>query len=121
MTATPSNRSRCLGRPDSRQRRPADTWTAIFARLRDLSLANPGAAAIHRETIVPDRLLAETAWDLWQDFPRCAPRVIDELQRFWVTAAGFGTAVLVLDGLSLRELPLIVTAGRQRGLSNRPV
>jgi hypothetical protein len=65
---------------------------------------------------VPDRLLAETAWDLWQDFPRCAPRVINELQGFWVKPASSGTAVLVLDGLSLRELPLIVTAGGQRGL-----
>ena len=42
---------------------PAETWTAIFARLRELSLSGPGAAALHRETIVPDRLLAETAWD----------------------------------------------------------
>ena len=95
---------------------PVDAWTAIFARLRELSLSNPGAAALHRETIVPDRLLAESAWDLWQQFPRCAPTVIGELKQFWVSAAGYGTAVLVLDGLSLRELPLIVTAGQQRGL-----
>ena len=95
---------------------PAETWTAIFARLRRLSLSNPGAAALHRETIVPDRLLAESAWDLWQQFPRCAPTVIGELKQFWISAAGSGTAVLVLDGLSLRELPLIVTAGQQRGL-----
>ncbi len=96
---------------------PAETWTAIFARLRELSLSNPGAAALHRETIVPDRLLAETAWDLWQQFPRCAPTVIGELKQFWISAAGVGTAVLVLDGLSLCELPLIVAAGQQRGLS----
>ena len=69
---------------------PADTWTAIFARLRELSLSNPGAAALHRETIVPDRLLAESAWDLWQEFPRCAPTVVGELKQFWVNAAGVG-------------------------------
>jgi hypothetical protein len=96
---------------------PAETWTAIFARLRELSLSNPGAAALHRETIVPDRLLAESAWDLWQQFPRCAPTVVGELKRFWISAAGVGTAVLILDGLSLRELPLIVAAGQQRELS----
>jgi len=96
---------------------PAETWTAIFARLRELSLSNPGAAGLHRETIVPDRLLAESAWDLWQQFPRCAPTVIGELKRFWIGAAGVGTAVLILDGLSLRELPLIAVAGQQRGLS----
>ena len=96
---------------------PAETWMAIFARLRELSLSNPGAAALHRETIVPDRLLAESAWDLWQQFPRCAPTVIGELKQFWISATGIGTAVLILDGLSLRELPLIVAAGQQRGLS----
>ncbi|MGA2256710.1 MAG: hypothetical protein ABSG53_18840 [Thermoguttaceae bacterium] len=96
---------------------PAETWTAIFARLRELSLSNPGAATLHRETIVPDRLLAESAWDLWQQFPRCAPTVVGELKRFWISAAGVGTAVLILDGISLRELPLIVAAGQQRGRS----
>lgn len=96
---------------------PAETWTAIFNRLRELSLSNPAAGALHRETIIPDRLLAESAWDLWEQFPRCAPTVIGELKRFWVSAAGVGTAVLVLDGLSLRELPLIVTAGHERGIS----
>ena len=94
----------------------SEIWADIFARLRDLALDNPGAAAIHRETIIPDRFLAETAWDLWQEFPRCAPSVISDLKKFWVSAPGVGTAVLVLDALSLRELPLIVTAGKERGL-----
>jgi hypothetical protein len=94
----------------------AATWEAIFARLRDLALSNPGAAKIHNETIAPDRLLADSAWDLWQDFPRCAPTVIAELKKFWVSPGAAGTAVLVLDALSLRELPLIVSAGQSRGL-----
>jgi len=103
---------------------PPDIWTAIFARLRDFALAlasspigNGWAESLHRETIVPDRLLAESAWDLWQDFARRAPTVVDELKKFWVQTAVSGTAVLVLDGLSLRELPLIVQAGQSRGLS----
>ena len=38
--------------------------------------------------------------------------------KFWVSCGGgSGTAVLILDGLSLRELPLIVAAGQQRGLA----
>ena len=28
---------------------PAEIWSAIFSRLRDLALTNPGAAALHRE------------------------------------------------------------------------
>jgi len=96
---------------------PSETWTGIFLRLRDLALSNPTAAALHRETIVPDRLLAESAWSLWEDFPRCAPTVVDELKRFWTSTPSAGTAVLVLDGLSLRELPLIVQAAQKRGVS----
>ncbi len=96
---------------------PADTWTAIFTKLRDLALSNISPATLHRETIAPDRLLAESAWNLWQDFPRCAPTVVDELKKFWVAKPGVGTAVLILDGLSLRELPLIVQAGKIRGLA----
>lgn len=96
---------------------PAETWAAIFARLRDMALADPGAAAIHRETIIPDRLLAESAWGLWQEFTRCAPSVVSELKKFWATTTAAGTAVLVLDALSLRELPIIVSAGQERGLA----
>jgi hypothetical protein len=100
---------------------PAETWSAIFSWLRDLALTNPGAAALHRETITPDRLLSETAWSLWEDFPRCAQTVVDELKGFWTNMPSTGTAVLVLDGLSLRELPLIVQGGERRGITPRRV
>jgi hypothetical protein len=43
--------------------------------------------------------------------------VVDELKNFWVAKPGVGTAVLILDALSLRELPLIVQAGQARGLA----
>jgi hypothetical protein len=97
--------------------RPAPAvWTDIFARLSEVALAATSPAALHRETITPDRLLAESAWDLWQAFSTAAPKVTDALRDFWATPnASTGTAVLILDGLSLRELPLIVTAACKRG------
>jgi hypothetical protein len=92
-------------------------WTALFDRLRDIALAATSAGALQRETISPDRLLAESAWDLWQAFPSEAPKVIDGLRSFWAApAASAGTAVLILDALSLRELPLIVTAAQKRSI-----
>ena len=91
-------------------------WTDIFARLGDVALAATSPTALHRETINPDRLLAESAWDLWQSFPTAAPKVTDALRDFWAApSASAGTAVLILDGLSLRELPLIVTTACKRG------
>ncbi|MBP7052834.1 MAG: hypothetical protein KBE65_17645 [Phycisphaerae bacterium] len=99
--------------------RPASAvWTDIFTRLGEISLSAPSPAALHRETIIPDRLLAESAWDLWQSFPAAAPKVTDALRSFWAApAASAGTAILILDGLSLRELPLIVATARKHGVA----
>lgn len=95
----------------------AFVWTSIFARLSEVALAASSPAALHRETIIPDRLLAESAWDLWQRFPASAPKVTDAIGEFWGTASTTaGTAVLILDGLSLRELSLIVAAATKRGI-----
>jgi hypothetical protein len=96
---------------------PEAAWTAIFARLRDNALASPNAVSLHKETIIPDRILAESAWDLWQAFPASAPKVIDGLKEFWSRPSGAaGSAVLILDALSLRELPLILAAGKKAGI-----
>lgn len=91
-----------------------EVWTAIFQRLGELALSNPKSAALHQETVVPDRLLAESAWTLWDDFPAHAPSVVNELKQFWVSASSVGTAVLILDGLSLRELSPLVAAMKDR-------
>lgn len=94
---------------------PAAAWQAIFAKLRDCALKSPSASALHKLLIAPDRLLAESAWDMWQSFASSAPRVIDGLRDFWLQPAGSsGTAVLVLDALSTRELSLIADAATRR-------
>ena len=96
---------------------PRKVWQAIFDRLRGIALADPTPAELHRQTITPDRLLAESAWSLWQDFAAHAPKVVDELRAFWTSATASGTAILILDGLSLRELPLIANAADARGVT----
>lgn len=96
---------------------PDAAWRAIFDRLCDAALAAANPAAMHRETIAPDRILAESAWDLWQQFPTAAPTVVDGLREFWASSPGIaGTAILILDALSLRELPLIVAGAKKRGV-----
>lgn len=96
---------------------PATAWQHIFARLRDLALQSTKLGALDRATIVPDRLLANTAWIMWDAFLHHAPTAVNELKRFWIQTTPSGTAILVLDGLSLRELPLIVAAANDRGLT----
>ncbi len=96
---------------------PTKVWTEVFARLRDLALNCEKGTGLDRTTIIPDRLLAESAWSLWEQFPQHAPSAIDEIKRFWVSPGPSGTAVLILDALSLRELHLLVSGAAQRGLS----
>ena len=94
------------------------TWSEIFTRLGEIALGSSSAAALHRETVIPDRLIAESAWELWRSFPSDAPKVIDAIRTFWsASSASAGTAVLILDALSLRELPLIVAGAAKRSIT----
>ncbi len=95
---------------------PASAWKDIFVRLRELALQSAKPGNLDKATVAPDRLLANTAWNLWDDF-RSAPAVIDELKKFWVQTSASGTAILVLDGLSLRELPILLAAAKDRGVT----
>jgi hypothetical protein len=96
---------------------PSTAWKQIFAALRELALSSSRAGALDRATVVPDRLIANTAWNLWNDFHHYAPTVIGELKKFWVQTTASGTAILLLDALSLRELPLLIAAAKERGLT----
>lgn len=92
-------------------------WEAIFSKVASLAVGTSNPGMLHRETTAPDRLIAECAWDLWQRFPTDAPSVVDAIRQFWsAPSSTSGTAVLILDALSLRELPLILAAGQKRGI-----
>jgi hypothetical protein len=93
-----------------------EVWNKIFGRLGEIALSTTKPADLHHQTVVPDRLLAECAWNLWEEFPACAPTVINELKQFWVSTSSLGTAMLILDGLSLREVAPLTKAMSDRGI-----
>ena len=95
---------------------PGNVWHSVCDRLRDLAIETSKPSVIDKATILPDRLLAESAWNLWEEFPGHAPSVVNELKQFWVKTSPTGTAVLLLDALSLRELYWIVTGAGERGI-----
>lgn len=96
---------------------PASTWQTICDRLRDLAIASSSPVLLHNETIAPDRLLAESAWELWQAFPEAAPNTIEALQAWYDKPSPHGKAVLILDAFTLRELPLLLANGEARDIS----
>lgn len=71
-----------------------------------------------REVGILDNFLASAGWDLWQAFaqPEVSgiERTSDRLARWWAEPYQ-AKAVLILDGLSLRELPWLLQGAKERG------
>lgn len=67
-----------------------------------------------------DHFLSASGWDLWEGFGNTVERTSDRLVRWW-RAPGYGgvsaKAVLILDGLSLRELPWLLQGAKDRGFT----
>lgn len=98
-----------------------DAWAAIFDYAWQICSQPLGSGAVSgeitrrdRETAALDLFLASAAWDLWKEFATNAPRTADEVATWWA-GRGPGRAVLILDGLSLREVPWILKGASERG------
>lgn len=95
---------------------PTDAWRGVFARLRDLAVTCGSPVDLHNQTVAPDRLLAETAWELWGSYPEAAPRTATHLKEWCAAPSSIGRAVLVLDALSLREMPWLLGGAQARDI-----
>ena len=93
---------------------PTDAWTAIFSHVWDIC-AEPLSAASAPSTVARrdreiaslDLFLASAGWDLWASLETAVEQTADTLADWWAGQTG-GRAVLILDALSLRELPWIL-------------
>lgn len=63
-----------------------------------------------------DLFLSSCGWDLWQSFGGSVERTSDRLVRWWAEPFS-AKAVLILDGLSLRELPWLLQGANERGFA----
>lgn len=93
---------------------PTAVWSGIFARLKDLAVNCGKPVDLHNQTVAPDRLLAETAWELWGAYPEAAPRTATQLKEWCTAPSSIGRAILVLDALSLREMPWLLGGAQAR-------
>lgn len=97
-------------------RSPEDAWSMLFENVGELARNTASPVELHNKTIQPDRLLAEGAWDLWNGYPTAAHRTSDALRSWWAAPTGQGRAILILDALSLRELPVLLAAAAARNI-----
>ena len=103
---------------------PQQAWDDIAAFMWQAFMAPlPNGGRIDSEILNRDRgiselenVLAGSCWDLWQHFETCVTKGSQAVVEFWNRITG-GKAVLILDGLSLREMPWILSEADSRGFS----
>lgn len=92
--------------------------SAVEIASRPLAAGNAPSEVIKRDREIGalDNFLSSSGWDLWQSFGDTVERTSDRLVRWWSEPYS-AKAVLVLDGLSLRELPWLLQGAKERGFT----
>lgn len=96
-------------------------WSAIFEHAWSIcseSLPSKNAASeiVNRDRKLAslDLYLSSVGWHLWLDYYSSTTRTSQYLIQWWQEQK-MGCAVLILDGLSLREAPWIIEQAKERG------
>jgi hypothetical protein len=100
-----------------------DAWRVIMDKTLDiaskpLAEGNAPGEVIKRDRAIADLdlFLSSSGWELWQSFGGSVERTSDHLVRWW-SEPYRAKAVLILDALSLRELPWLIQGARERGFT----
>jgi hypothetical protein len=96
-------------------------WVSLFKHAWDtcslpIDSEKISAEVVRRDTELStaDLFLTTAGWDLWDSYEAVAPRTAEVLSAWW-NARGAGRAVLILDALSLREVPWLLKGAAERG------
>ncbi|GHC33473.1 hypothetical protein GCM10007291_38170 [Gemmobacter nanjingensis] len=102
---------------------PEEAWQTVIERALEvcgspLNVASAFAEVTRRDRAIGelDHFLSSVAWDLWRAFGDVVPRNADKVSEWWGKPYS-AKAVLVLDGLSLRELPWLIEEAKARGFA----
>jgi hypothetical protein len=105
----------------------ADTWRVIVEQAveiagKPLTAGNAPSEVVRRELEIGplDLFLASIGWDLWNAFGSSVERTSERLTRWWAEPFR-AKAVLILDGLSLRELPWLLQGAEKHGFTTHEV
>ena len=102
---------------------PKEAWPVIIQKAieitsKPLAAGNAPSEVTKRDREIGslDHFLSSSGWDLWQAFGSAVERTSDRLVRWWDEPYS-AKAVLILDGLSLRELPWLLQGAKQHGFT----
>lgn len=102
---------------------PTEAWRTIIQKALEVAQERLDGVELVKEILSRDReigkldtFLSTAGWDLWRDFSTVVERNSNRLVRWWSEPYA-AKAVLILDGLSLRELPWITHGAKDRGFS----
>jgi hypothetical protein len=105
----------------------ADAWRVIIDHAigiasKPLAASNAPSEVVKRDREIGelDLFLSSSGWDLWQAFGDNVERTSERLLRWWTQPFG-AKAVLILDGLSLRELPWLLQGAEAHGFTTHAV
>ena len=105
----------------------ADAWRvlvkhAVEIASKPLAPGNAPSEVVKRDREIGelDLFLSSSGWDLWQAFSDSVERTSDHVVRWWAEPFS-AKAVLILDGLSLRELPWLLQGAKERGFTAHEV
>lgn len=105
----------------------ADAWRVIVDQAveiarKPLAAGNAPSEVVRRDREIGtlDLFLSSSGWDLWPAFGDSVERTSDRLTRWWAEPFS-AKAVLILDGLSLRELPWLLQGAKERGFTTHEV
>ena len=99
----------------------SEVWSKIFSALwpffaEPIRLDLADAKTNERDQAIKpiDDVLTGSAWDLWTEFEVSAPKTVSALKGFWQQQKT-PKSILILDALSLREVPWILEGAQKRG------
>ena len=105
----------------------ADAWRVVVEQAFEiarmpLAAGDAPSKVVHRDREIGalDLFLSSSGWDLWQAFGDSVERTSDRLTRWWAEPFS-AKALLILDGLSLRELPWLLQGANERGFTTHAV
>jgi len=102
---------------------PEDAWQVIIQKALEIASKPLTVGSAPSEVTKRDReigtldyFLSSSGWDLWEAFGSTVEKTSDRLVHWWAEPYS-AKAVLILDGLSLRELPWLLQGAEKRGFT----